>query len=243
MTNLVISDIHSNMEALESVLNSAKEIGYDRIVCLGDVVGYGPNPNEVVEWVIENDDGNNIFIAGNHDLACAYDDYNIDNYFDHSRISTYKTREILLQQNKDYLKTFAQEFKIVDDVYYSHSNPLPNNLYDSYVRSDRETFPIFKWLQEKNLKCCFVGHTHVQSFWQNDGRIIFNPGSVGQPRDGNPKASFMIFDDQTYKFTYHRSEYDVKKTQDKMFDWLSKSFTIIEHLRYEYTIDRLGKGR
>ena len=223
---LVISDIHANYPALEAVLQDAGKV--DETWCLGDLVGYGPDPNMVIERVRELP--NLTCILGNHDVAVmgrmALEAFNGD-----ARRSLTWTEKVLSADAMDFLKTLPQNVKVRDDVTLAHGSPRdPVWEYVLNTLSARLNFDHFE------TSLCFVGHTHIQSIFQLDKksdrvtmgttkvdklivltqRAIINPGSVGQPRDRDPRAAYAIYDSQAKTWEAHRAEYDVAEVQRRI---------------------------
>lgn len=227
MRYLVISDIHSNLAALDAVLEDAPS-GL-AVWCLGDIVGYGPNPNECIERLRSL---NPECIVGNHDWAvlgrASLEDFNAE-----ARMAVRWTQEQLTSENLAYLEDLPVslvrgEFTLV------HGSPRePIWEYLIYASSAGLNFAHF------STPYCFVGHTHIPvlfRFWGQGGkriceaerlweantrplgkeRLIINPGSVGQPRDGDPRASYVILDTDERTLEYHRVPYDISHTQHLM---------------------------
>lgn len=225
MRILVISDIHANLTALETVLASAGEI--DAAWCLGDLVGYGPDPNECIARVRQLP--NLICLIGNHDAA-VLDRIDIATFNPEARRALLWTQEILTPASREYLKGLPerQVAGAVTLVHGSPRQPIWEYLLDT--RSATLNFQHF------DTPYCFVGHSHVPVIFQLvEGRTnaapilpeadsrrqmvpraIFNPGSVGQPRDRDPRASFAIFDSEAMTWDYRRVEYDVASVQARM---------------------------
>lgn len=228
MRCLVVSDIHANLQAFDAVLEHATP--FDRIWCLGDVVGYGPYPNECIKRLQEFD---HLCVAGNHDWAALgkidLEDFNAD-----AQASALWTREQLLPASVEYLSSLAE--KLVDDdgtlVHGSPRDPVWEYLL----------FPSAAKLQFAHFdtKLCFVGHTHapvVFSYYRAENgpevceavalpvgekitvgqdRQIINPGSVGQPRDADPRAAYVMFDTETGELEHYRIAYPVEVVQEEM---------------------------
>jgi predicted phosphodiesterase len=224
----IISDIHANLEALETALEHLRAEKAEAFICLGDIVGYGPNPNEVVERV-QNLPGL-ICLAGNHDLAAI-------GKYDTSTFNPYARDAIVWTTGQ--LSTTAMKFLL--------SLPLRRQAYPlelvhgalpepmDYITDSSEARMTFA---EMRNPICFVGHTHVSEYYKQKQesefvqhvplfsggeltvefgfRYIVNVGSVGQPRDGNPKLSCAMWDDTTYTITLSRLPYDIKRVQKQM---------------------------
>ncbi|MCL2218760.1 MAG: metallophosphatase family protein [Chitinispirillia bacterium] len=238
-----ISDIHANLEALESVLADLEDKAVDDIYCLGDVVGYGANPNECVEIVSKRC---KCVLLGNHD-AVATGLLTTQHFNVHARIAIEWTAETLLPENKKILA--AQPLaKTTDTLTMVHATPYQPGMW-YYITSLEEAYFNF---QSFDTKICLVGHTHIPMiialdeeeiyvhqeksivFKERDNlRLLINIGSVGQPRDRNPESSYGILDTEEEKFTLHRVPYDIAKTQSKM-----KKIKMPDFL-----VNRLAEGR
>jgi diadenosine tetraphosphatase ApaH/serine/threonine PP2A family protein phosphatase len=214
----IISDIHSNLEALQKALEIIDEKKVEEIVCLGDLVGYGANPNECVELTRKRA---GCILLGNHDQA-VFDLSQTEHFNRHARTAAYWTNQTLTQENLEYLKSLPFQH-VIDDLTFVHASPRDPEQWE-YVFSAHEAKTNFESFQ---TRICFVGHTHIPGIFpedlktQNSGvtwenRYIINVGSVGQPRDGNWKLSFGIFDTSAWKYDLIRSEYDVQSASEKI---------------------------
>jgi predicted phosphodiesterase len=227
----IISDIHGNLEAMTVVLEDIRRRGVKEILCLGDVVGYGPNPRECLDLVMDNCSQ---VIMGNHDFAVFYEPYNFNTG---AETASYWTRRCFDQEPDVEKRAKRWRFlgrlspRIKTDTYVAlHASPRrPINEYifpdDIYTNPGK-----FVAMFERFDKLCFVGHTHVPGvflegpdfytpdeldyrFEITDEKAIINVGSVGQPRDRDPRSSYAIVDENTVEFV--RLEYDVKATIKK----------------------------
>lgn len=217
MKYAIISDIHSNLEALQKALTIIDEKKVDEIICLGDVVGYGANPNECVELIRSRCSA---VVLGNHDAAAlntalAYDFNAI------ARRAVIWTSEQLTNENKGYLSSLPMTIQ-TENILFVHSSPEAPEAWDYIIDPDEAS----QALQNVEEQICFIGHTHVPGIYSLRGRakhisrdeqFIVNVGSIGQPRDGNPKLSFGIFDSTTWEFELVRSEYDIQKAAEKIY--------------------------
>lgn len=234
MRYLILSDLHAGLEALEVCLNLA-EGKYDAAVCLGDVVGYGPDPGAVIDRIRRQ---GAVIIRGNHDKACC-GITDAEEFNPWAKAATYWTRAFLSEAHLSFLRelpagpTSVAEFSIV------HGSAFDE---DQYVMCSAEALPL---LQSQRAPVVFFGHTHYQGGFSLEpsgdllripmgpgtvaldgratvlqmkvgSRYLVNPGSVGQPRDGNWRAAFAIFDDTVRRVEYYRTPYDVASTQLKM---------------------------
>ncbi len=226
MRILVISDIHANYTALEAVLQDAGTA--DETWCLGDLIGYGPDPNMVVEQVRELP--HLTCILGNHDVAVLgrmqFEAFNND-----ARRSLTWTSKVLTADNLDFLRGVPHNPKVRGDVTLAHGSPRdPIWEYVLNTLSARLNFEHFE------TPYCFVGHSHVQSLFQLDEtkdrvtmtmvrtnepialspRAILNPGSVGQPRDRDPRAAYAIYDNAANTWEARRVDYDIAAVQQRV---------------------------
>jgi predicted phosphodiesterase len=223
----LISDIHANIEALEAVLADIKTHNVDEILCLGDVVGYGANPNECIELVKESC---SLVLLGNHDAA-AVGLLSTQHFNIHAKIAIEWTTDNLKKSGFDYLKTLPlKEAKY--STTFVHATPYEPNMW-YYITSLEEAAFNFQFF---DTSLCFVGHTHIpiiivlekeKEVYVHPGdaldyanlasvRFLINVGSVGQPRDRNPKSCYGIINTDAKAFTYHRVSYDIQKAQAKM---------------------------
>lgn len=239
----IYSDIHGNLEALRRVLESMKRLGVDKKVCLGDIVGYGPYPNECVELVAQNSD---IAILGNHDsVAIGRESADGWNNYNAQRAIEW-TSKVLTPASVEY---FSKLPYMVSEppLLFVHASPWSPADW-KYVSSLDDAVDAFSFFTEK---ICFIGHTHwpiivimegEQSFKVSeslsytlgtDQRILVNDGSVGQPRDRNPLASWCLCDTEKMSVEIIRVAYDISKTQAAM---RKSGFA-------DFLINRLSEGR
>jgi predicted phosphodiesterase len=224
---LILSDIHANREALEAVLKHA-EGRYDRLMCLGDVVGYGADPNYVAEWVRANA---GVVIRGNHDKVCTGLDA-LEVYNPAARASAIWTRTVLTPENLTFLQNLPRGPLRQDDFDLVHGSPLDE---DEYLIHPGDIAMICDYL---DTPLTFFGHTHVQGgflvarggirriFPDHDGALelepdhyyLINPGSVGQPRDMDPRAAYAIYTPETRTVEYRRVRYDLPAAAQKILD-------------------------
>ena len=231
MRYLILSDLHANWEALEAVVQET-EGKYDKAVCCGDLVGYAADPNLVVDWVRDHCE---VVVRGNHDRACTgLDDLQWFNPV--ARQAALWTLEHLTKPNIEYTALLSKGPLLLDDFEVVHGSPYDE---DEYVLAAGEAGQAFSYLENR---LAFFGHTHVQGgfIWNHSrvettGRVsarsgresmdidpdcvyLINPGSVGQPRDGDPRAAFVMYDSDVHAVTYHRIPYDVETAQKKIRD-------------------------
>jgi predicted phosphodiesterase len=231
---LILSDIHSNLEAFEKTRKMA-DGKYDQLLCLGDMVGYGPDPNAVIERVREVSP--HLIIRGNHDKACAgiTDAHDFNRL---ARLATLWTREQLTAENLSFLRSLPAGPVTVNGFQVVHGSPGNE---DEYLLRPTEVLSVLRGLP---IQVVLFGHTHLQGgflltfkggfaairdFEAQDGcalvlpledgtRYLINPGSVGQPRDGNWRSAFAILDEEQRQVEYYRTSYEVTRTQQKMKD-------------------------
>jgi len=201
----ILSDIHGNLPALESVLNELRnDSRVEKIISLGDVSGYYPFINEVIELLRQH---NVVNLIGNHDR------YIIDNRDCPRSTSANATlayqKNILLKENREWLEQSINgyRFKDVNMVHGGWNNPEDEYIYNVSA----------EYFNRFNEKFFFCGHTHVQAhFTLNGGKHFTNPGSVGQPRDGMPTAAYCLFDHKLGKIELKRIAYDIDRVAKKM---------------------------
>ena len=225
MRILLISDIHGNLVALEKVLETARD--YDAVWCLGDIVGYGPNPNKCIR-LIKKQPGLKC-VLGNHDAA-AINAISAENFNPTARASSNWTCKRLTDKNKEFLQSLPDILETELGLLV-HGSPY-DHIMEYLLDIDRAkvNFRLFEG------DFCFAGHTHLPMYFRKfpDGsieerliredrkkvrlqpRMLCNPGSVGQPRDRNPKASFAVIDSEAMTLTYQRVAYDIEKTKLRM---------------------------
>ncbi len=235
MKTAVISDLHSNLEALTAVLADIDRQKVDRIMCLGDIVGYGADPVAVLTVLRER---NIPWLLGNHDegvQAVIEGEYEkIKEYLGGSIHKSWEWTALQLIQNEDVARYFFEKrlpIQRQQNIVFAHASPrggMENTEYmDAYQVQEEGFFePIFNAFE----KLCVVGHTHVPgSIFDDNGFVVAHPtyetqpirgktllcaGSVGQPRDSNKDACYLILNDNTYQF--RRVPYDIEKTAKKI---------------------------
>lgn len=229
MKYLIISDIHSNLEALSAVLATVKRKKFHRILVLGDLVGYGANPNQIINIIRKLKQA--VVIRGNHDKVASGLESG-DNFNKAAVTSALWTRKKLTPDNRSYLIRLPQGPLMVDSqIMVSHGTPIDE---DAYIFSDYDAYEVF---QVMDFKICFFGHTHLPVIYAvsnqrlytfrpnaekvkvelvNGFKYLINPGSVGQPRDKNPLASFAMYDSDRRTLTFKRVEYPVPRAQGKI---------------------------
>jgi predicted phosphodiesterase len=248
MRYLILSDIHSNIEALDACVQRAKEAGFNFVVCCGDLVGYGPNPIEAIDGMRRL---NAVTIRGNHDRVAAGLD-EATQFNPHARLAVYWTRAVLPEAYRNYLASLpVGPIDINEEAQLVHGAVTDE---DDYIFTEADADENFA-LARKRMT--FFGHSHFPVVFSTDSggnsevatsyefdefiavkceadrKLFVNPGSVGQPRDGDPRASFAIWDQDRARIEFYRVEYDVELTQKKMR----------EAQLPPYLIQRLAHGR
>ena len=228
----VISDIHSNLVALNVIMDAIDALAPDAIWCLGDVVGYGPAPEACVRIVRERAD---ICLTGNHDRAVV-GLLSLEDFHPDAAAAARWQREHLSQDALDWLA--ARPERLVEQgITLAHGSP--REPVWEYVADSRTAAANFRHFE---TRLCLVGHSHLAIAWRektagwwgpgadllwaepgeplglDDSRWILNPGSVGQPRDHDPRASFALLDTDANTWTWHRHEYDVERVAQAIFE-------------------------
>jgi diadenosine tetraphosphatase ApaH/serine/threonine PP2A family protein phosphatase len=228
---LILSDLHANLEALNAVVQEAAG-RYDEALCCGDLIGYGADPNAVVAWVRTNC---TVCVRGNHDKACTSQD-DLDWFNPVAKAAAIWTQENLTEENLEWVRALPQGPALLDGFEVVHGSPFDE---DEYVIGAGEAAQAFGYLERR---VSFFGHTHIQGgFIWNHSRVetvpripvrgerhvmeidpecayLINPGSVGQPRDGDPRAGWATYDSEANMVTYFRTPYDVETAQRKIRD-------------------------
>ncbi len=231
MRYLILSDIHGNWEALDAVLHAARDDGYELVLCCGDLVGYGADPNAVTDWVRATA---SYVVRGNHDKACVGLE-NLAWFNPVARTSALWTASILRIENVEYLKKLPKGPVPVNNFQILHGSPVDE---DEYLMQTGEVAQLAGYL---DTRLSFFGHTHVQGgfVFQNGGIVrrlagvgrkldteelilepesyyLVNPGSVGQPRDNDPRAAWCVYYPKERRIVYRRVAYDIKGAQAKI---------------------------
>jgi len=227
MRYAILTDIHSNLAAFQAVLEDLeKRGGFEEIWCLGDVVGYGPDPRECIELLCQYQ---HLCIAGNHDWA-AIGEVDTSYFNPEAAVACHWTASQLGHDDIDYLRNLPLTLH-TNDFTLAHGSPRePVWEYVLSVQTAMANFAYF------DTRFCFIGHSHVPLIFdldQNDlcqlrqlsgelllkpgeNRLIINCGGVGQPRDGDPRASYAILDSEKGVIYHYRVKYDISITQQKM---------------------------
>lgn len=226
MRYAIVSDIHGNEESLKKALSLMQPD--DKVLCLGDIVGYGPNPNECVRMIRERASET---VLGNHDVA-AVDNFGIEYFNAAARRAIEWTQTVIEPENIAWLNGLSYEIR-QPGFLMVHGAPVH---YFEYLLDKRHAKAAF---ERTDAPLIFIGHTHIAEYYalehdgsvshehmQHGGQIVLQPGvryiidvgSVGQPRDLNPKACFVFFDDEKRTIEWVRYEYPIAEVQQKIVD-------------------------
>jgi len=226
---LIVSDLHANREALDAVVQHAND-RYDQAICCGDLVGYGADPNAIVDWVRANCA---LTVRGNHDKACTGLD-DLEWFNPVAKAAAVWTQQNMTAENAEWTRSLPKGPLSVGGFQAVHGAPFDE---DEYVLAAEEATQAFGYLESR---LAFFGHTHVQGgFIWNHSRVetvmrtsarserqimeidpqcayLINPGSVGQPRDGDPRAAYCLYDSDAAMVTYFRVDYNIAAAQQKI---------------------------
>jgi predicted phosphodiesterase len=215
----VLSDIHGNRQAFEAVLGEVASEDVDAVWCLGDLVGYGADPDACVELARSHCD---LCLVGNHDLAVR-GDIPLKEFSRGAALAAHWTQQVIAQESLDFLRTLDP--KLLDrDVGLFHASP--RDPVWEYVLA---TLQAELCLDQQEHRVCLIGHSHVALYFARlpgesatgdtrrdgdeldlgEGEWLLNPGSVGQPRDGDPRGAWAVLDTDAWRLVYRRTEYDV----------------------------------
>lgn len=222
----IISDIHANLQATETVLKDIDKRGVDHIVCLGDVVGYGADPNRCVELMVEREIPT---ICGNHDAVAS----GLEEPWGFNPVakqSVMWTRKALSESNLEWLRSLHDTDRI-DSFLAVHGSPTDRN---TYLLTWEDVLAQMDYVDKLPVNVCFFGHTHTPGIFARDGvysvngtgtfdlaadKLFFiNPGSVGQPRDGDPRAAYGVYDSEKRHFELIRLTYPVEKAAERIVE-------------------------
>ncbi len=228
MRYLVLSDIHANWEALQAVLRHTRRRKYERILFLGDAVGYGASPNQVVDW-LRSLGGRVVVVRGNHDRVCSGLESAVT-FNRYARDATRWTHEHLSPRNLEYLRGLPTgPVSVEEDLVVCHGSPVDEDEYIFSLADARDAF------SATPARVIFFGHTHIPSLFlsravdghemfqarllsghrsvldlEQDCRYLINPGSVGQPRDRDPAAAYAVYDHARRRLYHYRVGYPVQ---------------------------------
>jgi len=231
---LILSDVHGNLEALQAVLHHVRRKHFDQIVFLGDAVGYGASPNQVLSW-LRSLGSDTLIVRGNHDRVCAGLDSG--EYFNrYARQASMWTNEHLVPKNMEFLRSFPEGPRpLSEHAAFCHGSAVDE---DTYIFSAYDAQMAFEAISHQVV---FFGHTHVPSMFvlHNEAgqlslkvrllsgrrvvvdldpasRYLINPGSVGQPRDRDPRAAYAIYDDEPRRLYVYRVNYRVASARRRI---------------------------
>jgi diadenosine tetraphosphatase ApaH/serine/threonine PP2A family protein phosphatase len=226
MRYVLISDIHSNLEALQAALEVCNRLEPYQLMCLGDIVGYGADPVACIDTVGERA---NLILAGNHDLAVA-GTIPLSEFNDIAKKSIEWTRKALSEEDQDLLSNLPLQY-VDGDYCFTHASPIEPMQF-TYVRTLEDVAEV---LNHTGQRFCFVGHTHLPALVRMDektgkmevirdpkihiddnSRYFVNVGSLGQPRDNNPDACMVVLDEEAGTIEFLRVPYDITASQEKI---------------------------
>jgi diadenosine tetraphosphatase ApaH/serine/threonine PP2A family protein phosphatase len=226
----IIADIHSNLEALESVLAHIRQDGAEAILNLGDLVGYNASPIECLALLQSQEVWN---LAGNHDLALLEPERAAHfNIIAHQALMW--ARQQVQPEHLEFLQSLPLTREVAGEFLACHGTPTSTDTYIAYHFQGKRVFS--QLLSQARLRVCFFGHTHRRALWYRDirgkvalleipqplvvlepeGHYLINPGSVGQPRDGSPEAAYAIFDDEEFSIHFKSAPYDIGAAQQRI---------------------------
>ena len=233
MKRAIISDVHGNLEALQTVLKHIKEQYVDEVFCLGDVIGYGPKPCECLDEVM---DACKVALLGNHDQGALFDPEGFNSgaeraiFWTRDQLESTRGDRDQIDRRWDFLGGLPRIHRDEQWLYVHGSarNPVNEYVFPEDIYNQKKMEKLFSLVQ----KGCFQGHTHVPGVFTesrnfvtpeetnyvyeiNDQKFMVNVGSVGQPRDGDPRACYVIQEPE--RLTFHRVEYDIDVTADLIY--------------------------
>lgn len=208
-----IADIHSNLEALDSVFSHIQKQGVTNIICIGDIVGYGANPNECATIIRQKKIPS---VMGNHDFsAVALKDVEKFNQYAQKALSW--TNAKLTRENKVFLEKLPKflDIKLEDKIILAVHGSLNDPLFE-YIYPQTPDSVVKELLNRSNSDILVMGHTHMPFIKRFGQRLVLNPGSVGQPRDNVPEASYISLELDTMQPIMHRVSYDIARASGKI---------------------------
>lgn len=223
----VLSDIHSNLQALTAVWQRLEQVGIDEVYCLGDIVGYGARPVECLQMIRAK---GVTCVQGNHDALVSDGSLNLD-FNIYSLAAVEHNRAVLDEESLQWLAALPTTYRLDSEALFVHGAPDDRDRYLVYLDDLQEASESVMELDGPGV--CFFGHTHhpvlfdghsfervkqKSVFLEPGRRNLVNPGSVGQPRDNDPRASFLWWDRQTQVLNYERVEYDIQGARQDILD-------------------------
>jgi predicted phosphodiesterase len=227
----VFSDIHSNLEAMQRFLDDLSRQRIDRVICLGDVVGYGASPNECCDLVRQTAE---VTLLGNHDTA-VLGLMSTEYYYETAQFAIDWTRNALSDENLAWMSRLPYSYSLSEaDASFFHGAPfLPSNFYYVITRQHAQTLGSQDFFAKLH-RVTFIGHAHMTRMFQfnakkavefkgeklpddDDGtKVVVNVGSVGQPRDRDPRGCYVVYDTEVGSIEFRRFEYDIKAAADRI---------------------------
>ncbi|MCW3978967.1 MAG: metallophosphatase family protein [Candidatus Bathyarchaeota archaeon] len=211
---LVVSDVHSNLTALERVLEDAGR--FDAAICAGDTVGYGPDPGDCLERLKGLEVRS---VSGNHDVGVTTGERTISHFNVHAAAAVNINRSLLNQAQLRWLERLPKGLDLdIEGIKVSVFHGSPDRPIWEYVFPSEAELRAGEFFEATGADLLILGHTHVPFVHRLDGRVLMNPGSVGQPRDGDPRASYMLVDvaGGGIEVTYRRVEYDIESVASRI---------------------------
>ncbi len=211
---LVVSDIHSNLTALKKVIEDAGN--FDAAICAGDVVGYGPDPGECVETLKEMEAWT---VSGNHEVGVITGESTTSHFNVHAAAAVDVNRRLLNQTQLRWLGRLRKGLEInIEGVNVAVFHGSPDHPIWEYVFPSEAMLKADEFFETTGADLLILGHTHVPFIHRLNERALMNPGSVGQPRDGDPRASYTLVDitEGSFEIYHRRVEYDIDETVSKM---------------------------
>jgi predicted phosphodiesterase len=224
MRSAILSDIHANLIGFQAILDAVEQLRVQRIFCLGDIVGYNPWPNECVQIIRERSIA---CVMGNHDRVAAGLE-EPDSFNDLAREAIFWTRGVLTETHRSFLAKLPDRRAVDNSAILVHGSPRDPDEYILTAEIARENMTFMQKRLGSDLG--FFGHTHQAGifsrthddtpiserkfFLEKEDVCLINPGSIGQPRDRDPRASFLIYDDDDMTVEFHRATYDIRAVHD-----------------------------
>ncbi len=245
MKRALISDIHGNLEALNAVLEDIRQQGISEVYCLGDIVGYGPNPRECLDKVMELD----VCILGNHDEAVLFDPVGFNLValrailWTRDQLKRRRGESVAAMRHQDFLGALPRIHTEGDFMFVHGSprDPINEYVFEDDVYNPQKMEALFDRIE----RYCFQGHTHMPGVFTRreffspeecnfqyrltDEKVMINVGSVGQPRDGDPRACYVVLTDD--QVTFRRVEYDIDTTVEKIYAIVDLENSLGDRLR------------